>query len=366
MRTHRIEHPHNEASAMTAVHNRRVLDAFGFDVAFWIASDEAEAHKSIALLGRQRLQHESERVDGDGWQVVRVKTRRSKRSGKGKTDDPEALARAGGWIYLFGSQFGSKSGPLDPDRHFVARFNESLADVRREKLKIRMDVAREPFAIHRAINDALTHRGVQLIPAGTSLLNSHVRGTLDDADQAEWHGRVNLGDRPINVEGCCFLPSGRLLVGLRYPVTKDGHPICVEIDGIDRLFAKKGYEKYGGLQATRVFVLKDIGSAKRPAGVRATEVRGSIVHLITGDLDSDPDESQILADHPEGMDAVNEHHTFEIPFGVDSGVEHVSSHRVRQFKKSDNVEGMALFDNGTTWYVHDDEVIRLDEAPQEA
>ena len=29
----------------------------------------------------------------------------------GKTDDTEAVARHDGWVYLFGSHFGSKDGP---------------------------------------------------------------------------------------------------------------------------------------------------------------------------------------------------------------------------------------------------------------
>ena len=38
------------------------------------------------------------------------------------------MDRHDGWIYVFGSQFGKKDGPLQPKRSFVARFRE--ADVR--------------------------------------------------------------------------------------------------------------------------------------------------------------------------------------------------------------------------------------------
>ena len=52
------------------------------------------------------------------------------------------------------------------------------------------------------------------------------------------------GRDPINVEGAAFrdgaeAPKGgspTLLLGLRFPVTAEGHPIVVEIEGIERLF----------------------------------------------------------------------------------------------------------------------------------
>ncbi|EMI16847.1 hypothetical protein RMSM_06242 [Rhodopirellula maiorica SM1] len=358
----RIPSEHNEVSAMTACYNRRVLDAFGFDLAFWIVSDEAQAHHSVALLGRQQCaESQSTDDDADAWHVIPVKAKLSKHSTDEETDDPECVARVGGWIYIFGSHFGSKSGPLDPQRHFIARFNESLVEIRNEKLKTQMDVCRVPFALHRAINDAITQRDLKLIAAGSQSLKNYIRATIADADgdQPKWRDRLHHSDRPINIEGVAFLPNGRVLIGLRYPVTAEGHPILVEVDGIDRLFEKKGLRKFGRVKATRVFVLQNVGKAEQPAGIRAMIQRGRTVYAITGDLDSDPDESQILADHPKGFDSPNRYHVFDIPDGPDYGVEPIQVETRFTFEQRDNVEGVAVTDDGSVWFVHDDEDIHL-------
>jgi hypothetical protein len=42
-----------------------------------------------------------------------------------KTEDAESVARHDGWVYVFGSHFGGKGGPLQPKRGFVARFREA-------------------------------------------------------------------------------------------------------------------------------------------------------------------------------------------------------------------------------------------------
>ena len=139
MPTHRIDHPHDEASALAACHNRVLLDAYGFDRAFWVVSDEAQAHTCLALLGRQGLEAEREDGDSDGspgepgsagdtsWMVVKVKAKRSKGSTKAETDDPECIARAGAWIYVMGSHFGSKTGPLrsHPSLHCALQREQS-------------------------------------------------------------------------------------------------------------------------------------------------------------------------------------------------------------------------------------------------
>ena len=359
MHQYLIDHPHNEASALTACHCASLLAGRGWDTAFWIVSDEKKAHKAVALLGR-RATHLDAETD---WQVVQLKGKRSKGSDSGTTDDGEAMARAGSWVYLLGSHFGSKDGPLDPDRHWIARFDEALVRDKGDKLKVKMDIARRPFLLHRIINDLLTDRGVPLIPRHDRERKDYLRATNAMArdDDAHWRDLVGPGDRPINFEGACFTPHGRLLLGLRYPVTREGHPIIVEIDGIDRMFHKE--KKHGRPEATRLWVLRNVGSVERPAGVRELDARGRTIHVITGDLDSDPDESRVLADHPEGFDADNEHHTFDLP--TDDAT-HVQTTRVRSFGQEANVEGIALeHGRDEVWYAHDDERIRLQVAPMD-
>lgn len=358
-----IDSDHVEVSALTACYNRRVLDAFGFGQAFWVVSDDTVAHKSVALLGRQSRDHEDEDTDSaDAWTVIPLKAKPTKHSTDKATDDPECVARVGGWIYVFGSHFGSKSGPLEPERHFVARFNESHIKIADDKLKTKMDVCRVPFALHRAVNDAITQRDIELIPEGRQVLANYIRSTIAEyeTEKPKWRRRLHHSDRPINIEGVAFLPNGRLLVGLRYPVTSDGNPILVEIDGIDRLFQKHGLKRFGRLKATRVFVLKNVGDPDQPAGIRAMIQRGDTVYAVTGDLDSDPDESQVLADHPAGFDAPNQYHVFDVPEGPDYGVAQIKTSTKLTFNDDDNIEGIAVTDDGHVWFAHDrDDSIHL-------
>ena len=358
MKTHRIDHPHNEASALIAIASQWLLDCLNWDVGFWIANDEKPAHKAVAALGRRRG-----REGDDAWQVLPLKASRSDASRGGDTEDCECMARAGAWIYVFGSQFGSKDGPLDPERHFVARFNESLIRVKSDKLKTSMDVAQAPFVLHRAINDALHDHGLDLIDRRSRTSQDYIRATLDEAasDEPDWAGLVMPSDRALNVEGAVFAPAGRLLLGLRHPVTAEGHPLVVEIDGIDRIFSDKPH-RVGQPRVTRIWVLEDIGTRDRPKGIRELDRLGRDIHVITGDLDSDPDRSRVLADHPKGHHADSEHWIFDQP--RDDRLT-VAATRVRSFSEAANAEGLALTEDGSAWYVHDDDAIRLDEAPPE-
>lgn len=349
MREHTIDHPHNEASALIAIHDRRLLERFGWDVAFWIVSDEAPAHEAIAALGRRRKKRDKKR---GGWEVVRLRIKSPR--GKKNTDDCEAMARAGAWIYVFGSQYGAKDGPLDAKRHFVARFNESLVEPDgKKRLGGKLEVARRPFVLHRIVNDALRKAEIDVIADG-----KHVRKAfIEETRKGAKHGkRLRKKDHPINVEGATFLPNGRLLLGLRYPVSEGGHPILVEVDGIDRLFERKGVK---AACATRVWTLRNVGKRRAPSGIRELDQQGLTIHAITGGVERSPEDSEILRDHPEGQRARCEHWVFDVP--EDDAVR-LKAKRVRRFSRKSNVEGFALFEDGCVWYAHDDNRIRLSES----
>ena len=64
----------------------------------------------IALMGHARGANMSE-----GWQQPELLDARLKDDGV-ETEDPEAIARYDGWVYAFGSHFGSKSGRLEPKK----------------------------------------------------------------------------------------------------------------------------------------------------------------------------------------------------------------------------------------------------------
>jgi hypothetical protein len=349
-----IDHPHNEASGILHLSNRTVTDRYGWQEAFWIVSDEGEAHQAVGALGR---------TTAGGWEVVRLAAKKARRSSGHTTGDAEAIARAGGWVYVFGSQFGEKDGPLEPNRHWVARFNEGLLEPGKKRIRGLVRVERPAFLLHRLVNDALRDAGIALIERGEREADDQVGPARADAGKKgkKWRRRLRDEDHSINVEAATFLPHGRLLLGLRYPCTADGHPLVVEIDGIDRLFAKKSRRRrLGAPEVTRVAYLGNVGSRERPTGIRDLAQEGTLIHAITGDLDSDAEDSDILADHPEGAREVSCHHTFRLPRSTDLALE---ADLVRQFDADANVEGISVSDDGTVWYVHDSESIVLERVP---
>ena len=348
METFEIDHPHNEASALLGIQSPAVLETLGWDVGFWIVSDELEASKALAALGQT--------ADGD-WQVVRVKTSDGKPWTGKNCEDCETLARAGSHVYVFGSQYGSKEGPLEPRRHFVARFNEALLDVSSKgRISVEMDLVRKPFALHRIVNDALQERGIELLRLQTPLHEAFVGAVADKGKEKKkgWRKLVRRDDVPINIEGATFMEGGRLLIGLRYPVTTDGHPIVVEVEGIDRLFEHDASPPL----ATAVRILTSIGDRRTPAGIRELDARGGVVHVITGDLDD-----ELIQQSSASAHAPSEHWTFDYEYG-DAPLFEVRAIRVRKFGDDAQVEGIAL-DGEDVWYVHDDENIRVARARSE-
>jgi hypothetical protein len=327
MKVIRIKHPHNEASALAAIHEHALLAARGWKIAFWVVSDEKPASEAVAALG----------CDARGkWTVVPLKTTLTSGSDTKPAEDCETLTRAGSWIYIFGSQYGAKEGPLEPRRHFLARFNESLVRSGRKSLHADLALARAPFALHRLVNDALRARKLALLPRPDAAL-------LDV--KKKWKDLVHAKDHAINVEGATFLPNGHLLLGLRSPATATGHPILVEIERIDRLFEKKTPE------VTRIWIVENVGTAAAPAGIRELDAHGNVIHLITGDIDD-----------PSFEKPPSEHHQVIVQPRKRGATTRVHAERVRTFHENAHVEGLAVQDDGTVWYAHDDDEIRLSVA----
>jgi hypothetical protein len=325
MREVTIEHPNNEASALVGIHDHALLEAQGWELAFWIVSDEKPAAKALAALGRTK--------DGS-WSVARLETKLSKSSTSKSAEDCETIARAGSWMYVIGSQFGSKREVLEPKRHFVIRFNESQV----RNMSVEIELTRAPFVLHRLVNDAIRARRIALIERHDRFIEK----TLKAGKSKKWKKLVDKADHPINVEGAAFLPNGHLLLGLRYPTTAAGHPILIELERIDALF--EGAEP----RVATVWIIDNTGTKEAPAGVRELDARGAAIHVLTGDLDN--------PGVPEA--APNEHVVIRVPPARRKTV-HVKAKRVRKLPKGSNAEGLAVQDDGTVWYVHDDEQIRL-------
>ena len=357
-----IDRPASEASALLAIQNPSILEAHGWEAGFWTCSDEDPVERALGALGR-RISHDNSGHDksghdksGEEWELKRLVG--AKATTRKKTEDCEAMARQGDWVYIFGSHYGLKTGPLKPRRSFVARFNETRVKGSLDDAEIPVEIARGAFKIHRLLNDALKASGLQMIEAGAEEARRCIADTRKKGRKQgkTWARRIQEDDWPVNVEGVAFRPSGTLLLGLRYPVTRDGHPIVAEIDDIGKLFRDPPLDP----AVLRLWVLTNVGSAREPRGVRALEDKGTELHVITGSLDSSPEESAVLQDHPEGARAESSHHRFFLPDVPRwTGVE---ARLIDALEHEQKAEGLSIDAEGRFWYVIDDEVIRLRQA----
>ncbi len=340
-------HP-NEASGLLAIEDEALLEAHGWEFGFWVVLDEGEIEDCIGVIGHRtgaRIQ--------DGWQIDRF---RCKPVGDtGKTEDAEALARHDGWVYAFGSHFGSKDGPLQPKRGFVARFREADVHHAFEDPAVEMEVSRRSFALHRVINDALKDDGPDLTPLGERSRKALIGATIErgEKEKKKWSGLVQEDDYPINIEGAAFRGDGSLLLGLRFPISSEGHPVLVEMEGIERFF-----ESDGGLPEVRGFWVVDaVGQGGDIAGVRDLGVfdgaDGEELHLVTGNVDSRDKGSVLLPDYPGGQDTVATHFRCTLPPDEHSGS--LRGEFVREFPNLPRVEGIAITDDERFFYVTDED-----------
>jgi len=340
-------HP-NEASGLLVVEDKVLLEVHGWELAFWAVLDEGEIEDCVAVIGHRRGADIAE-----GWEIERLHAEPT--GNAGKTEDAEAVTRHEGWIYIFGSHFGSKDGPLQPKRGFVARFREADVGHATQDPAMEMEISRESFLVHRLINDALKDQGPDLIPLGPRSHEALIAATIrrGENEDKRWAGLVREDDYPINVEGAAFRESGSLLLGLRFPVSTEGHPVLVELEGIARLF-----EPDGALPEVRGFWVADaLGREGDIAGVRDLAVlqtgSGEELHLVTGNVDSRDKDSVLIQDYPGGRNTVATHFRAVIPPDAHSGA--LEGEFVREFPLLPRVEGIAITDGGRFFYVTDED-----------
>jgi hypothetical protein len=270
-------------------------------------------------------------------------------SGAGRTQDAEACARRDGHVYALGSQFGSKAGPLNAARSWIARVAEAaLGDDDAAPLEI----ARLRFGLHRAVNDALARSQIEVIERGPLTTARYIDATIarGAAKSKRWAGRVTAADHPINVEGMEFRANGRLLLGLRYPVSADGHPLLVELDDIEALFADPNAVP----TCSHIWELDNAGDRDAPMGIRALHTEGNdVFDAVVGDLDAAGKGATILADHPTGGRAASRHVRFSLPLRAGGGAVQVET--VHEFGAIKRVEGIAMAADGHAHYVIDEE-----------
>lgn len=350
-------HP-NEASDLAPIHNSGVLAAHGWDLGFWSVLDETPAESSVVAIGRRAVEadeggaqaHDTARDESSRtWEVVHPRFELD--GGAGKTEDAEACTINEGWVYVVGSHFGGKTGPLEKGRQWVARFREDAFEGSLLDTKPHLDLARNGFRLHRAVNDGLRAFGPDLLEPGPEVRKRFIKqGRKKGGKKAK--ARIGKGDHPINVEGAAFLPDGSLLLGLRFPITADGHPLLVELAGEESLFANEPVAPV----VRRFWVLANVGSKRNPAGIRALHRSGSVMHAVTGNLDDPSKDSAVLSDHPEGARARSAHYRFRAPRARDGGA--VEAELVRRFE-AENVEGLAPGAGGFHYVTDEDEAVRL-------
>jgi hypothetical protein len=335
----------NEASGLLAIENEALLGEHGWDLAFWVVLDEGTVQDCVALAGHRREAGDL----GEGWEIERL---HAVPVGDTKqTEDCEALTRFGGYVYVVGSHFGSKRGPLEPKRGFIARFREADVLHATEDPAAEIIVSRPSFVMHRLINDAFKEHGVDLLPLDPSLREAFIDETvkLGKKKKKRWAGLVREGDYPMNVEGATFRPDGNLLIGLRFPTASDGKPILVEVSGIDRLFEP-------GSAPPRVegfWTLDAVGRGGEIAGVRDLTFVNDELHVQTGDLDSAGKASLLLESYPGGRGTVSTHWRVKMPEGQHSG--HLDAEPIREFPEHARVEGIAATGDGRFFYVVDED-----------
>lgn len=340
-------HP-NEASGLLTVENRGLLEAHGWEFALWAVLDEGEIHECIAIIGHRRGS-----VLEEGWEIDRLYAIPT--GDDAKTEDAEAITRHDGWVYTLGSHFGSKSGPLQPKRAFVARFREADVMHATREPAVEVEVSRRSFALHRLINDALKTGGPETIPLGPKCYEAFIEETRRRGAEKKkkWEGLVHEDDLPLNFEGAAFRADGSLLLGLRFPVAANGRPILVELSSIERLF-----EPGDELPEVRGFWTVDaVGRDGDMAGVRDLAIVGTAagdeLHLVTGNVDSRDKQSVLIQDYPGGRDTVATHFRCMLPPDRHSGS--LKAQFVREFPTLPRVEGIAITDDGRFFYVTDED-----------
>jgi uncharacterized protein DUF3616 len=288
--------------------------------AYWTAIDEVPASECLGIVARIGK--------GAGeWRIKPVDVRLDR--GSRKTHDVEALARFDGWVYLIGSQYGRPRGPLESRRSFLARFREPMGVPARA---VRMEVVRDRFRLHRAINDALAASGLPLARLSEKASRDFIRRTrtLGRRRHKVWADRILPGDLPLNIEGAAFDDQGGLVLGLRFPVTASGEPIIVELKELNGAFRSAGW--WPVVRAIRV--LTGAGSPRAPVGIRDLELSGDDLHVIVGGIDP-----ELVDDAPPPSARSFEHRVARWTRGAARST--LPTRLVRRFRPGQQVEGLA-------------------------
>jgi hypothetical protein len=340
----------NEASGLVSIGAPELLDRNGWDRGFWTVLDDTGAAECLVLLG-----HEDGADVGDGWHSHRLSGRCV--GYEGEVEDAEAVAIRNGYVYVFGSHHGHKSGPLRTEVQWVARFAEADVEHGDEESSVQLHVVHTQLKVHRLINDALRDSGLDLLPMSDHMSSAFIEDTIDELRGTPMQGAVEPHDWTVNIEGADFTADGDVLLGLRFPVSAEGAPVIVQLSGWDSLFE----DPMALPSVEAIWQVDAIGRKGTLAGVRDLCTVDDAVHLVTGDLDSAGKGSIIREDYEGGTQTVSTHFEATLP-GRTGG--RVTARAVREFPDNPRIEGIAVDDDGRFFYVSDeDESVRLRTTP---
>lgn len=179
------------------------------------------------------------------------------------------------------------------------------------------------------------------------IVETLARGT---AKSKTWVTRLAEKDLPLNVEAAVFTSTGTLLLGLRFPVTDQGEPILVEVDGVAGMFDD---DPRTWPRVVRAHALTGVTPPGTLTGFRALSARGAGAYdAVIGSIDAIGKGSVLLDDHPEGGDVTCRHVRLRLPDYEDA--RSVAAAGVADLAPFHNVEGLAEVD-GTRFYVTDDD-----------
>lgn len=330
-----------EASSILSVADPELLAACGHARAFWVCLDERPADRALAIVGC--------RSDDRGWEVREMPTTAPPNART--TEDSEAIARdEHGWLYLFGSHFGPKAGPVTPSRAFVARVRES--QMREGKGGPPMELRRRPFLLHRKINDAFIAAAIDLLPLGPNMRERYIARTMRKGAKGDkkWHVHLRVEDWPINIEGALYVGDDTFLLGLRFPSTAAGEPLVARIRGLARAFETRDD---AGIEVDIAARIRGISARARPLGIRGMSQRDGRLHLIVGSIGAERKPTAINIDYPESTRLDCSHVVTAMPGAT--GCADLSADPVHHFRGHPNVEGLAHDGEGGWVYVLDDD-----------
>lgn len=316
----RIVDGHNEASGLAPITSPDVLRSLGAGEAWWLVHDEGGLEEMVSAV-----------VFGDDGQPTLIAADLAVDEAAAVTD-AEAIVRCGEQMLILGSAFVDGDGRLDHRRAFIARFAESSIEVHgddrgRPTLRGSADVL--------MLGSAWVERVAAKVQADHELIRPAKPGK-----------RRPGAEELINIEGAAVVDDA-LVLGLRWPVTVDGHPVMAIIESARPVLESLRWtdETASSLLALPVTVrsIPEAGTVKRPAGIRAMSTGPGVdraVHVVTG-----PTERLLI--HGGAKAAPLHHLRVDLDTGRSTTLETLEGYR--------KVEGLAPVSGGRWIYALDDD-----------